>query len=353
MIEDILKELFLEARNGKVIIDSISSSWVYHTKFLINEFKDDLTTLKIIVTYSDDTNKEVSVTNEMLSAVDMTTVGPKQVTVTSEGKTATFSITVNPAQEEVVLASISVKGSYINEYEVGDELDLTGMILVLTYSDQTSEEVAVTASMLSAVDMTVAGPKKITVTYEGKTTTFDILVNEIEVVKVDPTVEFLFEQGESFVMGGAEVPTFVVTPSELSYSVRFEKNEMVVGTEFSHLTEVGTYAIVVTVEGNEQYNTVTKWTTFKVAGNKLDATIEISIENGTTLYIGVDSAPTVSVTPEGLEYEIVYTKDDGAVELGSTLPTEPGTYAINVRVAETEEYNYTSAFRWLDRKSVG
>ena len=333
-------------------VESINLNEGYKTEYLVGE-SIDLTTLKITVAYSDSSEKVVNVTNEMLSDVDMNTVGPKEVTVTYEGKSDSFTITVNPQpQEEVVLESIRVKGSYVTEYNVGDELDLSGMILVLTYSDLTTEEIAVTSSMLGEVDMNVGGPKQVTITYEGKTTTFSILVNEEEVIKVDPTVEFLFEAGESFVMGGSEEPTFVVTPSELTYSVRFERNEAVVGSTFNALTEVGTYAIIVTVNGNDEYNTVEKWTTFKVKGSKLDATIEVSIENGTTLYIGVDSAPTVTVTPSDLSYEIIYTKDDGAVELGSEFPTEPGTYAINVRVNETDEYNYTSTFRWFVLKEV-
>ena len=333
-------------------VESISLNEGYKTEYLVGE-SIDLTTMKITVTYSDDSEKVLNVTKDMLSNVDMNTVGPKEVTVTYEGKSDSFTITVNPQpQEEVVLESIRVKGSYVTEYNVGDELDLSGMILVLTYSDLTTEEIAVTSNMLGEVDMNVGGPKQVTVTYEGKTTTFSILVNEEEVIKADPTVEFLFEAGESFVMGGSEEPTFVVTPSELTYSVRFERNEAVVGSTFNALTEVGTYAIIVTVNGNDEYNTVEKWTTFKVKGSKLDATIEVSIENGTTLYIGVDSAPTVTVTPSDLTYEIIYTKDDGAVELGSEFPTEPGTYAINVRVGETDEYNYTSTFRWFVLKEV-
>ena len=333
-------------------VESISLNEGYKTEYLVGE-SIDLSTFKITVTYSDDSEKVLNVTKDMLSNVDMNTVGPKEVTVTYEGKSDSFIITVNPQpQEEVVLESIRVKGSYITEYNVGDELDLSDMILVLTYSDLTTEEIAVTSNMLGEVDMNVGGPKQVTVTYEGKTTTFSILVNEEEVIKADPTVEFLFEAGESFVMGGSEEPTFVVTPSELTYSVRFERNEAVVGSTFNALTEVGTYAIIVTVNGNDEYNTVEKWTTFKVKGSKLDATIEVSIENGTTLYIGVDSAPTVTVTPSNLDYEIIYTKDDGAVELGSEFPTEPGTYAINVRVNETDEYNYTSTFRWFVLKEV-
>ena len=32
----------------------------------------------------------------------------------------------------------------------------------------------------------------------------------------------------------------------------------------------------------------------------------------------------------GADYEVYYTKDDGETNLGTTAPTEPGVYAINV-----------------------
>ena len=48
-----------------------------------------------------------------------------------------------------------------------------------------------------------------------------------------------------------------------------------------------------------------------------------------------------------LSYEVFYTKDDGATNLGTEFPATPGIYAINVRVFETNEYNYISTFRWF------
>ena len=328
-------------------VESIAIVGDYKTVYT-QEDELDLSNLSIKVTYSDGSNNEIAVTKDMLSSVDMNTIGPKTITVTYEGKTATFNITVNPkVLEEVKLESIRVSGNFVREYTVGDELDLTNMVLVLTYSDQSTEEIAVTASMLGTVDMSVAGPKSVTVTYEGKTTSFDILVEAEEIVKQNPTVEFSIETGEKLIIGVDTDPVITVTPGDLEYTAYYSKDEVVVGSKFSDITESGTYALVVNVVGNEYYNDYTTWVVFKVSLNKLDATVEFSIESGATLYIGVDNAPTVTVTPSELEYEIFYTKDDGATNLGAEFPTEPGTYAINVKGVETDEYNRISDFRWF------
>ena len=40
MVEQIIDELFIEAGKGKIIIESENSSWVYHTKFLVNDINN-------------------------------------------------------------------------------------------------------------------------------------------------------------------------------------------------------------------------------------------------------------------------------------------------------------------------
>ena len=63
------------------------------------------------------------------------------------------------------------------EYFVGDALDTTGLSLLVTKSNYTVQTVT-TGYTLSDVDMTTAGEKTVTVTYEGQTATFTINVVE-------------------------------------------------------------------------------------------------------------------------------------------------------------------------------
>lgn len=64
-------------------------------------------------------------------------------------------------------------------YSVGEELDVTGAVITATYDDSTTADVNVTTAMCSGFDSTTAGNKTVTVTYEGKTTTFTVTVSSI------------------------------------------------------------------------------------------------------------------------------------------------------------------------------
>ena len=63
-------------------------------------------------------------------------------------------------------------------YSVNDELDVTGAVITATYTDTTTEDVNVTSAMCSGFDSSTAGEKTVTVTYEGKTTSFTVTVSE-------------------------------------------------------------------------------------------------------------------------------------------------------------------------------
>ena len=137
----------------------------------------DLAGLVVTATYSDESTAPVAVTAAMLSDYDMTKAGTYHVKVTYEGKTATFDITVNAATATKTLSSIAVTTKPTKTtYTVGDKLDLAGLVVTATYSDESTAPVTVTAAMLSDYDMAKAGTYHVKVTYEGKTATFDITV---------------------------------------------------------------------------------------------------------------------------------------------------------------------------------
>ena len=81
-----------------------------------------------------------------------------------------------PVVPTKTVASIDVTTLPKTEYIVGEALDLTGMVVTATYSDQSKE--AVTGYNHSNPDMSTTGEKEVTITYEGKTATFTINVSE-------------------------------------------------------------------------------------------------------------------------------------------------------------------------------
>lgn len=90
------------------------------------------------------------------------------------------------------------------EYNIGEELDLSGGKITIYYSDGTSLQTAITQSMVSGFDSQTSGTKTVTVSYEEygvtKTTTFTVTVNATLssiAVKTQPT-KVSYIEGETF-----------------------------------------------------------------------------------------------------------------------------------------------------------
>ncbi|GLC31548.1 bacterial Ig-like domain-containing protein [Clostridium omnivorum] len=156
----------------------------------------DLTGLVVTGTYNDGTSAPVEITSSNISGFDSTTEGTKTITVTVEGKTATFNVKVIAK----ALTGIEItKQPTKTEYVVGQSLDLTGLVVIGTYNDETSAPVAITSSNISGFDSTTTGTKTVTVTVEGKTATFNVNViakalTGIEVTKLPTKTEYVVGQ---------------------------------------------------------------------------------------------------------------------------------------------------------------
>lgn len=109
--------------------------------------------------------------------------------LTAEEGTYTVRLTVTDAngatgyaETEVTVLPAAVTGITLKsapektEYKTGAELELTGAVITLSYTDGTTQDVDVTAAMVSGFDAQTAGEQTLTVTYEGFTVTFDVTV---------------------------------------------------------------------------------------------------------------------------------------------------------------------------------
>lgn len=133
----------------------------------------DQSGLTLTATYTGGIKKTVT-SGFTCTGFNSATTGSKTVTVTYEGKTTTFTVTVNPAAAS--LTGIAVKTMPTKTvYNVGDSFSQSGLTLTATYSDGSSKTISsgFTCSGFSSV---AAGTKTITVTYQGKTTTFTVTV---------------------------------------------------------------------------------------------------------------------------------------------------------------------------------
>lgn len=79
------------------------------------------------------------------------------------------------------------------EYLVGEELDLSGMYLEITYENKVKKDVKITADMVEGFDNTTTGVKQLTVNYENRTAVYSVkVVDEYspETEKPRETIDF-------------------------------------------------------------------------------------------------------------------------------------------------------------------
>ena len=130
---------------------------------------------KVKLTYDNGKSEIVDLTKEMCSVDNLTVVGTHKVTVTYKGKTTSFDIKVlDKSLTEIKVTTKPSKTTYIE----GQAFDVTGGKLDLVYDNNTTDIVDLTADMCSGYDMNKTGQQDVKVTYNGKTTTFQIIVNE-------------------------------------------------------------------------------------------------------------------------------------------------------------------------------
>lgn len=95
-----------------------------------------------------------------------------------------YRLKENAPEPAVAVSSISIQSKPTKTvYTVGEAFNSSGLSVKVTMSDGTSKTLT-SGFTVSEPDMTTAGTKTVTVTYEGKTATFNITVNKA----VSPTV---------------------------------------------------------------------------------------------------------------------------------------------------------------------
>lgn len=149
--------------------------------------------------YSDGSQEEIELTPAMCSDVNMNTAGTKTVTVTYGGKTATFNITVRKrstgggssgggggkpsgggGQQVTISGCTQIMMLDLPEktfYQPGELFSAEGGTINAKYAGGTEKEVALTAEMCTVPAMDQEGRQKVTVTYDGQKTDFEIIVS--------------------------------------------------------------------------------------------------------------------------------------------------------------------------------
>ncbi len=158
--------------------------------------------LKVVATYNNGTTAEI--TEYAVDTTVLDVAGTKTVTVTYAGQTASFDVTV----KAVELTSIEFTAPNKTVYNLNEELDLDGMLVKAIYSDGTSADV--TAKATVNADLTTAGTKTVTVTYEGHSASFEIEVvaNSVAGDVIGDIAWQLYEGGTLVISGDGKITDY-------------------------------------------------------------------------------------------------------------------------------------------------
>ena len=158
---------------------SISITPPTKTEYLEGKEQLDVTGGKLTLTYNNETTEVIDLAADMVSGFDNTKIGKQTLTVTYQGKTTTFEVEIiAKSLEGIAVTAPPTKTKYL---EGKEQLDVTGGKLTLTYNNETTEVIDLAADMVSGFDNTKIGKQTLTVTYQGKTTTFEVEIIAVTV----------------------------------------------------------------------------------------------------------------------------------------------------------------------------
>lgn len=166
-----------------VVLSGIEITGTYKTEYTVGDsFSTEGMVVKAV--YSDSSKVILDINAVTFTGYNMGQVGEQTVTVAYEGKTITYQIVVSEPPK--TLESIYISGNYNDHYTVGDEFSSEGIVVTAVYSDASEETIDLANVTFTGYDMSQTGEQTVTVTYEGKTTTFTIIVEAVPEQSSEP-----------------------------------------------------------------------------------------------------------------------------------------------------------------------
>lgn len=158
-------------------------------------------TINVSTTSGATINVPLSNGSATVTGYNATTLGEQTLTVNYLGKSATYKVNVAD-----YIDTIEVKAPTKLEYDLGQNLDLTGGTVTDVYkSGAKGTPTNLTSSMISGYNPNVTGRQNVTVTKNGKTATFEVIVNDvIQGIRVTG-LKTDYQYGQNLDLTGAKV----------------------------------------------------------------------------------------------------------------------------------------------------
>ena len=340
------------------------------------------------VTYDDNSTEDISMTDSNVKITKPTTgkadVNNQTITISYKGKTTTLKLKVTDPVKSLAVATPMSKV----EYNHGETFDFTGLALKATKKSGATINLTPSSSGVTKSETTanvnsanftktsaegtvpVSGIQKITFTYEGKTTTQSVAVNDTisSIALTKQPTKTIYKQGENLDLTGAVVQ--VTLGSGGKANINLPDGSVTVSTynpsttgSKQHLTvKLGTATASDTIDV-EAYNYISNSTLVKpsktsykygealdLKGGKLDFTWKSG--NMTNASLTADMVSGYSATKLGtqtitVKYNAKYTLSDGntvtdTITKTFTVSVDNEAKSIEITPPSKTQYNYGS-----------
>ena len=348
------------------------------------------------VTYDDSTTEDISMTDSNVKITNPTTgkadVNNQTITISYKGKTTTLKLNVTDPVKSLAVATPMSKV----EYNHGETFDFTGLALKATKKSGATINLTPSSSGVSKSETTanvnsanftktsttgtvpISGIQKITFTYEGKTVTQSVAVNDTisSITLAKQPTKTVYKQGENLDLTGAvvqvtlgsggkaniDLPDGSVTVSTYNPSTTGSKQHLAI--------KLGTATASNTIDV-EAYNYISNSTLVKprktsykygealdLKGGKLDFTWKSG--NMTNAVLTSDMVSGYSATKLGtqtvtVKYNAKYTLSDGntltdTITKTFTVNVDNEAQSIEITPPSKTQYNYGSKLDLLGGK---
>ncbi len=340
------------------------------------------------VTYDDNSTEDISMTDSNVKITKPSTgkadVNNQTITISYKGKTTTLKLNVTDPVKSLVVATPMTKV----EYNHGETFDFTGLSLKATKKSGATINLTPSSSGVTKSETTanvnssnftktsaegtvpVSGIQKITFTYEGKTTTQSVAVNDTisSIALTKQPTKTIYKQGENLDLTGAVVQ--VTLGSGGKANINLPDGSVTVSTynpsttgSKQHLTvKLGTATASNTIDV-EAYNYISNSTLVKPSktsykyGEALDlkrGKLDFTWKSGnmTNASLTADMVSGYSATKLGtqtitVKYNAKYTLSDGntvtdTITKTFTVSVDNEAKSIEITPPSKTQYNYGS-----------
>lgn len=183
----------------------------------------------------------------------------------------------------------------IKTFDTGDTFDYSGLVVTATYSDSTSQVIN-SGYTVSSPDMSTAGTKEITVSYGGKSATYNIIVN----VAIPTSITATVKNGKTFFVGEtitkSDITVMTDTNVDVTDSITFDNYQFTYDDAASGGTSTSKQFIV-TYNGLSA--TLTVGVQRKARSSQLTETCSVTYTDLPTAY---DTSTTERTAASGVKY---------------------------------------------------